>query len=208
MRNARPIRTPWLATLLFWLLAAGLAGCSAGRGDATVVANWDPTRQVLEGAVLRGGRGGKCTPPPAPFQDSALVGTWVDHLGVGAHTTLILRADHTYTQIYVAPVSGVHYESAGDQRWWVEERDSGIPLLHLQGMPDCANRRGPDCAANQEPGGGVWWDWCTGASVRFQDEVVVLITGVNSPPFPPRSLWLRYLKADPDYPVGAFELQE
>lgn len=198
-----------IGVLLFsLLLAITISGCMAGGGRTIVLGTWDPTRQALEGAVVRGGRVGNCVHPPAPFEDTHLVGTWVDNLGMGIHTTLVLRDDYTYTQEFDSPDSGEHYRSAGDQRWWVERRESGIPLLHLEGMPDCENGWGVECKGNPEPGGGVWWDWCTGASIRFKDEVVLLITGVHNPPMPPRGLLLRYLKDDPDTPVGAFELQE
>jgi len=68
----------------------------------------------------------RCQPVPESFQESDLVGTWQAQHYFGVVTeTLILRADHTYQQIYENDRADYYYTSSWEQ-WYLESRASAL----------------------------------------------------------------------------------
>jgi len=188
--------------LLFWI----------GRlGSYTSLSEWDPDRKVLKGVVLRGGAAqgvGGCIPPPETFQESDLIGVWGPAYGTSGNTILILKANGTYKQIYNNPDIGYYYESDW-QRWWVEDRESGTPNVHLVGMRLC-DYSIKECQREGGGAAGPWLDFCEGRVVEMQGEVILLVVGApsNLKNAPPRGIFLDYPLGDPDSISGTFQLQE
>ena len=116
-----------------------------------------------------------CEPPPQGFLERDLVGTW--EAGVPAQRdTLTIREDGKYKQLIHLDVPLTDYESDW-QRWWLEERESGVPYLHLQGMRLCAFN--PDISCDQV--GGAGHDFCRNAQVPMINEGILLVLGVPEP---------------------------
>jgi hypothetical protein len=177
----------------------------------TIIGTWYPNQKALRGAVFRENVGQTrrgCIPPPENFKESDLIGVWEREFGTPGNTTLILREDRTYKQIYDDPDLGYHYESDW-QGWRVEYRESGIPNLHLEGMRLC-DYSSDDC--EREDGGATefWIDYCEARPVEMRGEVVLLILGVSSDRVKPphRDIVLSYPVPDPDSIPRAFQLQE
>jgi hypothetical protein len=169
---------------------------------------------MLCGCLSLPSREGSCAPPPKTFQESDLVGTWGGAPGNSSGTTLILKGDHTYKEIYNNKTTGQSYE-CGWQRWSLEYRANGIPHLHLKGMRLCDE--GEEYCQMESGGGGKWlWrDFCDNASIIMRDEVILLVLGVPArfatpPPGiapPPRGIELFQPQADPDSGASVFQLQ-
>ena len=119
-----------------------------------------------------------CTSPPRTFSQADLIGTW--EAGVPRQRdTLIIREDGTYKQlvhIEYTNLPSVDFESDW-QAWWLEERESGIPYLHLQGMRQCGLN--PEISCDQIGGGGH--DFCRNAQVPMDNEGILLVLGVPRP---------------------------
>lgn len=73
------------------------------------------------------------TPPPTPFKETDLVGTWQAKYGTTRIDTLILKADGTYQQKFQAPQLNYFYESPWNE-WHIAYSAGGKPKLHLEGM--------------------------------------------------------------------------
>lgn len=180
-------------------------------GSYSILGDWNPSRRALKGVVLRGDgtqKMGRCILPPETFQESDLIGTWEAEFGTPGNTTLVLREDGTYKQIYDNPDTGHFYESDW-QGWWIEYRESGIPNLHMEGMRLC-DHSAKDCEREAGGGAGPWFDYCERRTVEMRGEVVLLLVGVSSGLVnpPPRGIVLLYLKPDPDSIARSFQLQE
>jgi hypothetical protein len=72
-------------------------------------------------------------PPPSPFNETVLVGTWQAKYGSTNIDTITLKADGAYQQVFQAPEINYYYESPWNE-WHVEYSQSGKPKLHLEGM--------------------------------------------------------------------------
>ncbi len=189
-------------TLLCLLAAPLLAGCQR----MVAVGRYDPQTKSFSGAVVPGGVGG-CPKVPAGFTEADLVGTWVGEPGSPKDTTLILRGDHTYQDIYVQEMGPDRYAGSGTERWWVEYRPSGVHLLHLTGMRFCHEDRDKPCA-EKGPNRGLWFDFCEGVNILFHDEVVMVIRAVPPDVRAPRGIFLQYLVGEPDSITTTFQLKE
>lgn len=71
---------------------------------------------------------------PASFQESDLIGTWVQE-NVYFSETLTLSADHTYTQVYTNKTLKASQGNITSYQgeWSVEQHESGCIYLHLDG---------------------------------------------------------------------------
>ncbi|MFZ2097121.1 MAG: hypothetical protein WAV05_10830 [Anaerolineales bacterium] len=128
-----------------------------------------------------------CPPLPENFKEADLFGTWVAEYWVDATDSLVLRDDGKYKQIYDDPTGNFHYESDW-QTWWVEYREVGYLWLHMNGMRRCDDL--PEVCEKVE--GGTerrTIDSCEYIDVREQDEVILVVTGVDFET--PRSIVLR-----------------
>jgi len=119
-----------------------------------------------------------CPPPPEGFSKADLVGTW--EAGVpDQRDTLVIREDGTYKQsihIEFTSLPPLDYESDW-QPWWLEERENGIPYLHLEGMRLCAFNPGLSC----DQAGGDGHDFCRNEQIRMENEGILLVMGVPKP---------------------------
>jgi hypothetical protein len=119
-----------------------------------------------------------CTPPPHTFSEADLIGTW--EAGVPTQRDILeIREDGTYRQeihIEFTTLPTVDYESAW-QQWWFEERENGIPYLHLEGFRLCAFNPGISC----EQIGGGGHDFCRNAQVVMHNEGILLVLGAPKP---------------------------
>lgn len=142
-----------------------------------------------------------CILPPETFKESDLIGTW--YAGHSKRNdTLILREDGKYKQILNVQIPEYHYESEW-RDWWVEDRGSGTPYLHLEGMHLCVYHIGRDCKV--EGGGpGAWYDFCEKRSVLMPGEGILPVLGTPKGLVqPPRGIFLVPFDKDPD-PGGGF----
>lgn len=119
-----------------------------------------------------------CTLPPETFKESDLIGTWYAGHSM-RNDTLILREDGKYKQIINVQNPEYNYEYESDWRdWWVEDRGSGTPYLHLDRMHLCVYHIGRDCEV--EGGGpGGWHDFCEKRSVVMPGEGILPVLGIQ-----------------------------
>ena len=96
-------------------------------------------------------QGPHCDPPRGSFSKADLVGTWIAGTP-DQRDTLVIQADGTYKQIIhieFAELPPTDYESSW-QTWWLEDNDSNVPVLHLEGWRMCGYNPDRSC---DTPGG-------------------------------------------------------
>lgn len=205
----RPVKKRYIALSTLLTSVVFVLACISGIGD-TWTERVDTPRPLItiEGLYQPGGGGGTCTLPPGSFQVSDLTGTWVAWHAEKSDT-LILREDGYYKQILDVKIpEPYHYESDW-QRWWVEDRGSGILYLHLEGMRLCVySLMSDDC---QRVGGGKvrWYDDCEQRFLEMPEEGILMVLGVPQPFVqPPRGIILFPMSGSPDWSGSVYHLQE
>ena len=190
-----------------------LTGCTSSRH--TVYGERNPTDDSFQGIIVANRDTSPkegCLPVPEGLDEMDLVGVWRPRVATSVQTTLILKEDRTYRQIYSDPDTGHHYESSGQDHWWVEKLKSEIWRLHLEGMKMCDNSLWSDCARyGDQARKGLWFDYCEGEGLDLTDEVVLLVIGADPESVFgefPRGILLKYPIKDPDTPTGSFQLVE
>ncbi len=154
-----------------------------------------------------------CVPPPNS-QESDLVGTWTD-FDAPRYSTVTVKADYTYRQVYQNSVTGFHFEGSW-QPWWIEYRPSGIPYLHLVRMRMC--QEGDGYCGIEEGGGGStpWRDYCENRQIEMRGEVIFFVLkaprSIGTPPAGwrpyPRGIWLVQLSESMDTATPTFKLEQ
>jgi hypothetical protein len=151
---------------------------------------------------------------PEGFEQSDLVATWQALYGGDPPTTdtIILREDGTYQQIYHRNTDNYRFETPW-QRWYVETRPSGKLYVHLEGMHYCI-LTDEVCALEKGGGGGrLLWDPGEGRNIKTEEEVVLLVSGMEGLRHPradtaPRGITLVHMKFATDTGTDFFFLQE
>jgi hypothetical protein len=195
------------------LIVGGLVILGCGVGSSTLRRETDTPVRTLKATAVQESKGGRCASimTPKTFQEADLVGTWGPAYGTNGHSTLIVKENGTYKQIYNNPITGQHFESDW-HKWWVEYRQSGIPNLHLEKMRLCDNVVEEFCQLENGGGGSypIWIDFCEERVIEMNDEVVLLVLGTQPDGIdrPPRGILLHVLPSDPDTGVSVFELQK
>lgn len=155
----------------------------------------------------------RCSPLPAAFQESDLVGTWQARYFPRAVTdTLVLREDGTYQQVYEDDLADYYYTSPWNQ-WYVEYRPSGGFHLHLVGMHYCL---GTDEICRRESGGGgshPYYDFCEDRTIwNMGNEIILAVTGreegIPDTESPLQGMLLRHMRFNPEGTDSFFVLQE
>ncbi len=180
-----------------------LAACC---GPTVAVGSRDPASGGFYGAVASAGSVG-CPALPSTFNKTDLIGTWTGDPGCSKDTTITLRADHTYLDVYRQEQGPDRWQGTGNERWWVEQRQDLPPLLHLTGMRFCHEDRDKPCAS-KTPDEGIWYDFCAGGMIRFHGEVIMLIVPAPADIKAPRGILLEYLVVEPDSITTAFRVAE
>jgi hypothetical protein len=96
--------------------------------------------------IKTGSQGPQCAPPREGFSKADLVGTWIAGTP-SQRDTLIIKADGTYKQmIHLEFATKPAMDYASDwQKWWLENGDTTVPVLHLEGWRMCGYDPGISC---------------------------------------------------------------
>lgn len=138
-----------------------------------------------------------CTPLPATFSKTDLIGTWVAKYSGGDSTDkLEIRANGTYKQIF-SSTGDINFESDW-MNWTIEYHPDGYALLHLEGMRRCDGT----LHTCNDPGGGlpngdIVLNQCAGGALTYSDEVILFVTGY--PTDVPKGIVLRHAKDASDW---------
>ncbi len=187
------------------LSAIGVGGCILVLVAPPLIREVGETTSEGRTGVVAGETGGDCMPPPT-FQEEDLLGTW----SAGndqRNDTLVLSEGGRYRQTIETESPPFSYESE-TLAWWVESREGGLPLLHLEGMRLCVYSLSPDCErAPAEV--DRWYDFCSNSIVESRGEGLLIIAGVR-PEFdqPLRGIELLPLTKDPDTAGWPYHLEE
>lgn len=138
-------------------------------------------------------------PPPAPFAEADLIGTWSATYGSPTTTdTIILHADGTYQQVFQSPELDYYYESSWN-KWQLEYSSSGKPKVHFEGMRyydslrEIGERGGR--YADGEPVAFFDIDEAEDEGFKMLDKVILRVNGDDHAP---RGIILRHMHTDLD----------
>lgn len=132
--------------------------------------------------------------PPATFQESDLVGMWIDDNG---SETLVLNDDNTFSHSYEISADGSQDVEQGV--WSVESKSSGCVYVHLEGMRYYHLTRQAALNGNRDLDNSpiLFWDPCEEQTITMLDKVVLI---VGSEPDFPKGIRLEYPLTERDVP--------